>query len=63
MGFKTMIFQNLMHQGCAVAVPGGLCCLTFVLRQPENLSFLYTNPMLGILDLIVSDHRAPFNFT
>ena len=37
---RAWIVTLVSYQGCALAEPGGPWCLTFALRQIENLSFL-----------------------
>ena len=44
-----VLLQDQYH-GCTLSAPGGPWCLTFAPRRLENLSFFYTNHMMGTLD-------------
>ena len=44
-----VLLQDQYH-GSTLSAPGGPWCLTFAPRRLENLSFFYTNHMMGTLD-------------
>ena len=51
----------MLFQGFALTGHGGPWCPTFALGQLANLSFFYTNHMLGSLEFTGSENWAPFN--
>ena len=58
--FPSLSSQHF--QGCALAEPGGPCCLPFALGWPRKSQIFHTNHILGTLDFTVSERWAPFIF-